>query len=42
MMTMGDLHVWEYFANMEDQDLILPAGHVSMMMNPVISQSAQV
>lgn len=27
---------------MEDQELILPAGHVSMMMNPVISQSAQV
>ncbi|KAF8118846.1 hypothetical protein N665_0002s0155 [Sinapis alba] len=41
-MVMVDLHTWEYFANMEDQELILPAEYVSMMMNPVVSQSAQV
>lgn len=41
-MIMVDLHTWEYFANMEDQELILSVGHVSMMMNPVLSQSAPV
>lgn len=35
-MGMLDLHVFEYFANTEDQVLNLPPRYLSMMMYPLV------